>query len=130
MKGRNREMRLGLCTIVTSRVEEMRAFYSGLLERSPEVHRNNFFLFSTGGADIALWRRSEFEEYYGSILAGDGGGAVLIELEVQDVGAEHERLLGIGIAPEEEPRTLPWGHTQFTVRDPEGNIVVLFNPGE
>ena len=123
-------MRLGLCTIVTSRVEEMRVFYSGVLERSPEVHRNNFFLFSTSGADIALWRRSEFEEYYGSILAGAGGGPVLIELEVEDVGAEHERLRGIGIAPEEEPRTLPWGHTQFAIRDPEGNVVVLFNPGE
>lgn len=123
-------MRLGLCTIVTSRVEEMRAFYSGLLERSPEAHRNNFFLFHAGGADIALWRRSEFEAYYGDVLAEDRGGAVLIELEVEEVAAEHERLRGLGFTPEEAPRTLPWGHTQFPVRDPDGNVVVLFNPGE
>lgn len=129
MKGGDRKMRLGLCTIVTSRVEEMRAFYSGLLERLPEIHRNNFFLFSISGADIALWRKSEFEAYYGPRLTGDEGSAVLIELEVEDIAAEHERLRGIGIVPEDEPRTLPWGHTQFTVRDPEGNIVVLYNPG-
>jgi catechol 2,3-dioxygenase-like lactoylglutathione lyase family enzyme len=120
-------MRLGLCTVVTSRVEAMRAFYSGLLERSPEAHRDNFFLFSASGADIALWRRSEFEAYYGGMLGEEGGGAVLIELEVEDVAAEYERLRSLGFTPEEAPRTLPWGHTQFTVRDPDGNLVVLFN---
>ena len=130
MTSQGKGMRLALCTIVTSRVEEMRVFYSGLLEQSPEAHRDNFFLFSTSGADIALWRRSEFETHHEARMAESRGSAVLIELEVEDVAAEHDRIRRLGFTPEEGPKTLPWGHTQFSLRDPEGNLVVLFNPGE
>ena len=130
MTGQDTGMRLALCTIVTSRAEEMSAFYTALLGQSPEVHRDNFFLFSTTGADLALWRRSEFEAYQGPKIAENRGGAVFIELEVEDVGMEYDRILSLGFTPEEAPHTLPWGHTQFSLRDPEGNLVVLFTKPE
>ena len=130
MHAQKEPMRLALCTIVTARVDEMRAFYESLLDRSPEVKRGNYFFFPLAGAGLALWRASEFEAYHSSKQIQNGPGAVLIEIEVEDAVAEFDRVCRLGFTPVDRPQTLPWGHTQFTVRDPEGNLVVFFSQSE
>ena len=56
---------------------------------------------------------------------GPAGAAVMIWLQVRDVGAEHERLAGAGARVLREPVTEPWGLTEMWIEDPDGVRIVL-----
>ncbi|NIK70619.1 VOC family protein [Paenibacillus sp. BK720] len=63
----------------------------------------------------------------GSAVAADNR-SVIIELRVDDVDAEYERLkpfVGIWV---KEPTTMPWGNRAALFRDPDGNLINLFTP--
>ena len=56
---------------------------------------------------------------------GPAGAAVMIWVQVRDVGAEHERLAGAGARVLREPVTEPWGLTEMWIEDPDGVRIVL-----
>jgi len=51
----------------------------------------------------------------------------IIELRVDDVDADFERLRG-KVDMVHEPKLLPWGNRTTQMRDPEGTLVSLFTP--
>ena len=55
----------------------------------------------------------------------EAGGAnnVIIGFNVDDVAAEYQRLLSLGVEMLNEPTTHPWGARSFQFRDPDGNIL-------
>jgi len=57
---------------------------------------------------------------------GAGSGNFTIEFEVDDVDARHEKLLGSGLRILKPPTTQPWGRRSLWLRDPDGNIVNLY----
>ena len=57
--------------------------------------------------------------------AGAAGNAVMIWLQVRDVGAEHERLATAGVRILQEPVAEPWGLTEMWIEDPDGVRIVL-----
>ncbi len=44
---------------------------------------------------------------------------------VEDVEAEYERLLGMGVEIIEKPTARPWGAVNMSFHDPDGNIIYL-----
>jgi catechol 2,3-dioxygenase-like lactoylglutathione lyase family enzyme len=61
-----------------------------------------------------------------SSASGAGpGGALRIWLQVRDVRAEHERLVGAGATVTREPRPEPWGLIEMWIEDPDGVPIVL-----
>jgi len=60
---------------------------------------------------------------------GDTGGRQPPDLElwlqVRDVAAEHERLVGAGVEILREPRREPWGLVEMWLADPDGVRLVL-----
>ena len=66
-----------------------------------------------------------------SLLEVSGHGAtgahgdIALWLQVRDVHAEIERLVGRGVAVVREPRTEPWGLIEAWIADPDGIPIVL-----
>jgi predicted enzyme related to lactoylglutathione lyase len=64
-------------------------------------------------------------------VSGTGGGGGLADgsarlwLQVRDVDAEHERLVGLGAEVLEAPATMPWGLRECWVADPDGLRIAL-----
>ena len=61
----------------------------------------------------------------GSMASAASGGFTL-EFRITDVGARHERLLAQGAEILKPPTTQPWGRRSVWLRDPDGNLVNLY----
>lgn len=46
--------------------------------------------------------------------------------EVDDVDADHARLVAAGVTVTDPPTDRPWGHRNVAIRDPNGLEIVLF----
>ncbi|MNN14362.1 Glyoxalase-like domain protein [compost metagenome] len=53
---------------------------------------------------------------------------VIIEFQVDDVEAEYMRLKSVVDNWVKEPTTMPWGNRSMLFRDPDGNLINLFQP--
>jgi predicted enzyme related to lactoylglutathione lyase len=56
---------------------------------------------------------------------GSAGQSVMLWLQVRDITAEHERLVGAGVPVVREPVAEPWGLTEMWIEDPDGVLIVL-----
>ncbi|MCL1888452.1 MAG: VOC family protein [Kiritimatiellaeota bacterium] len=52
---------------------------------------------------------------------------LMMGFEVEDVDAEHQRLLALGVAMLNAPATHPWGARSFQFKDPDGNVLNFHN---
>jgi uncharacterized glyoxalase superfamily protein PhnB len=60
-------------------------------------------------------------------LTGTCPGRYTLEIQVDDVDIEYQRLLEIKASILKAPTTQPWGLRSVWCRDPDGNIVNLFS---
>ena len=64
-------------------------------------------------------------------LAGSGGGmpgapdGPIAWLQVDDLDAEHERLVAAGVLVDDPPADMPWGLREMWIRDPDGLRLVV-----
>ncbi|WP_375502568.1 VOC family protein [uncultured Jatrophihabitans sp.] len=61
-------------------------------------------------------------------VSGSGAGAstdTALWLQVRDIRAEHDRLVGLDVSIVREPRTEPWGLVEMWLADPDGLPIVL-----
>ncbi|MDQ0060747.1 putative enzyme related to lactoylglutathione lyase [Paenibacillus harenae] len=63
----------------------------------------------------------------GSVV-GANNRTVIIEFRVDDVEAEYVRLKPFVDNWVKEPTTMPWGNRSMLFRDPDGNLLNLFEP--
>ncbi|MCL2486015.1 MAG: VOC family protein [Oscillospiraceae bacterium] len=56
-------------------------------------------------------------------VSAGGANNVIVGFNVDDVDAEHQRVLSLGAETLNEPTTHPWGARSFQFRDPDGNIL-------
>jgi catechol 2,3-dioxygenase-like lactoylglutathione lyase family enzyme len=55
-----------------------------------------------------------------------GTGGFTLGLQVDDVDAEHARLVALGVPIVKPPETYPWGARSVWFRDPDGNLVDVY----
>jgi predicted enzyme related to lactoylglutathione lyase len=120
-------MNFNLTTIITQNLEKMSDFYQKLLQIEPQVYRNNYAMFTTNTASLALWRQSEAEKFGLDFMRSAANASMLIEFEVNDIDAEYQRLQSLSVDWVQEPTTFPWEMRAFYIRDPEGNIVNFYS---
>jgi len=120
-------MNFNLTTIITQNLEQMCDFYQQILQVDPQVYRNNYAMFTTETATLALWRQSEAEQFGLASMRGASNSSVLIEFEVDNVDAEYQRLQGMSIEWVQDLTTLPWDHRAFYIHDPEGNTINFYS---
>jgi lactoylglutathione lyase len=93
------------------------------LERTMGSDSEDYASFAAGDGAVALFRRSDQSDVVGLRLPGD---SALLVLEVDDVDAEADRLGEFLVAgPVSQPE---WGGRVAYLRDPDGNLVELFQP--
>lgn len=65
-----------------------------------------------------------------AIARAAADGRVIVELQVDDVDAEHRRVLAAepSVTVAQPPTTMPWGNRSALLRDPDGGLVNLFAP--
>ena len=109
-------MYLGEISILTDDVPRLAAFYKALLgvDNGSEdpVHQT-------------IIARETMLTVYNDGQPKPAGQRHCLAFTVEDVCAEHERLLGMGVDIIDPPTTRPWGAVNMSFRDPDGNAVYL-----
>jgi catechol 2,3-dioxygenase-like lactoylglutathione lyase family enzyme/predicted ester cyclase len=114
----------GIC-IISRDVQRLCDFYRDVLETSPEG--GDFFaVLPVAGAALTLFAEQGMEEMAPKSMLGAGKGGYTIEIEVEDVDREHQRLTVLGVPIVKPPTTQPWGRRSVWFRDPDGNLVNFY----
>jgi catechol 2,3-dioxygenase-like lactoylglutathione lyase family enzyme len=111
--------------LISDDVPGLCAFYAGILQAT--VEGSDTFAFIRGpGAVLSVFSRAGMEAMVPGSMDGAGNGSFTIEFEVDDVDARHEKLRGSDMRILKPPTTQPWGRRSLWLRDPDGNIVNLY----
>ena len=113
----------GVC-LVTTDVVQLRTFYEDVLQAEAdgdEIHS-------------VVPRENPVLAIYNPALHGEstipvhdsGGGSVVLQFQVDDVDAEYERLVGLGVEMIQPPTTHPWGSRAMQFYDPDRNLVTFY----
>ena len=121
-------MNFNLTTIITENLEHMSDFYQQILQIEPQVFRDNYMMFATDTASLALWRQSEAEQFGLDVMRSAANASMLIEFEVDNIDAEYQRLQRLPVEWLQKLTSFPWEMRAFYIRDPEGNIVNFYSP--
>src|SRR5580765_699036 len=104
----------GIC-IVTDDVARLRSFYAEALRAEAEGD-DTFTAFHTDGAALSLFSTAGMEKMAPGSLAQAGVGRYTLEIEVDDVDAEFDRLNKLGCVVVKPPTTQSWGRRSVWVR--------------
>jgi uncharacterized glyoxalase superfamily protein PhnB len=114
----------GTC-LISSDVPTLTAFYATLL--SAHVQGDDTFAIVSGpGAVLSVFSTAGMEAMVPGSMAHAGSGNFTIEFEVEDVDARYDQLRAGGVRIVKPPTTQPWGRRSMWLRDPDGNIVNLY----
>ncbi|HCM76814.1 MAG TPA: glyoxalase [Cytophagales bacterium] len=120
--------------IVTSKLEETKAFYMSVLNFGVTFENEFYLLLHTPNHEAELsfllpnhpTQNSLFQKPF----AGQG---MYLTIEVDDVDKEYERIIKAGAKIAFELRDEPWGDRHFAIIDPNGigiDIVTYSKPEE
>lgn len=115
----------GIC-IITENVSCLKEFYKDVFQVETEGEEDFARLLIDGG-NIDIFSKQGMEELSPGSTAAMGYGGFTIEIEVDDVDAEYERLRSKQITFIKLPTTYPWGRRSFWFKDPDGNIVNFYS---
>jgi predicted enzyme related to lactoylglutathione lyase len=114
----------GIC-IVTDDVARLRSFYAEALRAEAEGD-DTFTAFQTDGAALSLFSTAGMEKMAPGSMTQAGVGRYTLEIEVDDVDAEFDRLNKLGCVVVKPPTTQPWGRRSVWARDPDGTIINFY----
>jgi len=108
---------------ITNDVLRLRAFYEavfGVQSEGDEIHSG----ISLEGLTL-VFDHVDIADENPTFRYIEGGGSnnVIVGFNVDDVDAEYNRLLSLGVRMLNEPTTHPWGARSFQFTDPDGNIL-------
>jgi len=125
-------MELVQSRIVTDDVQRLAVFYARLVRA--EVVLNDYYVEVPTGAMSVGFSRRRFTEYREDQAARSGRpqerAEIILDFQAGDVDAEYQRIAGLGVDWVTPPTTQPWGNRTMIFRDPQGNLVNVFSPGE
>ena len=109
--------------LVTKDVPRLRAFYEtvfGGTSGGDEFHAG----LSVGGTGFTFAHVDTLRENTPfRFVTADAAQNIIMSFDVEDVDAEHQRLLQLGVHMLNAPITHPWGTRSFQFMDPDGNIL-------
>jgi catechol 2,3-dioxygenase-like lactoylglutathione lyase family enzyme len=112
--------------LITGDVKRLTTFYAQVLQMEPHKEGEDYVEFRTDAGVLALFAEDAQERYIpGSTVAGLNR-SVILEFRVSGVDHEYARLHGIVKQWVKPPTNQPWGTRSIYFRDPDGNLVDLF----
>jgi lactoylglutathione lyase len=118
---------LGYIVLFVSDLEHSVRFYRDVIGLPFRFSTESYAEFATEGAKFALYARAHLPELIGREVPMEAVPWPQGEVAffVDDVDAEHERLLRSGVTILAPPRERPWGERTLHVADPDGYVVEL-----
>lgn len=114
----------GTC-LISTKVSTLAAFYAEVLDAT--VHGDDVFAtVAVRGANLSIYSAAGMEGMAAGSMNGAGTGNFTLEFQVDDVDACHESLATRGFPIVKPPTTQPWGRRSVWLRDPDGNLVNLY----
>ncbi|MGW9019311.1 VOC family protein [Priestia megaterium] len=114
--------------IITDDVDRLVKFYEKVMDVSAERPAPVFAELVVSSCTLSIGHSQTVPLFgAGSAVAADNH-TVIIEFRVHDVNAEYERLKPFINEWVKEPTMMPWGNRAVLFRDPDGNLVNLFEP--
>ena len=102
----------------------MDRYYVDVLGLLPRTRRDGFVNFELGAQRLTVTTHAAVSG------AAREPSRVMVNLETDDIVAEHARLLTAGVTFTRAPEREPWGGLGATFADPDGNTLQLFElPG-
>lgn len=116
--------------IITSDVERLVGFYETVTGLAATRYTPDFAEITTAAATLAIGATRTLEPFGGAGVAQAAANrSAIIEFRVHDVDAHYLRLgPTLGDRVVQGPTTMPWGNRSLLFRDPDGNLVNLFQP--
>ncbi|WP_416295809.1 VOC family protein [Paenibacillus illinoisensis] len=114
--------------VITDDVDRLVEFYEEVMGITAERPAPVFAELVLPSCTLAIGHSQTVPMFgVGSAVAADNR-SVILEFRVHDVDAEYERLKPIVDDWVKEPTTMPWGNRAILFRDPDGNLINLFQP--
>jgi len=123
-------MNLVSIRIITEDVKRLVNFYQQLTGMAAIQYTDDFAELQTETATLAIGSTRTLQFFGGNEVAKAAQNrTAIIEFIVQDVEDEYKRLAEF-LQPYivQKPTIMPWGNKSLLLRDPDGNLVNLFNP--
>lgn len=108
-------MRIGEVCLNTNDVLKLANFYKQLLGiengSNDEIHQT------------LISEETQFAIYNDGSMKNNNNQNVCLAFTVDDVDAEYQKLLAMGAEIIEKPTKRPWGTTNMSFYDPDGNVI-------
>ncbi|MCD1261844.1 VOC family protein [Paenibacillus athensensis] len=114
--------------IITDDVDRLVEFYEKVLGVSAARLAPVFAELVVPSCTLAIGHTQTAQFFGASSVEAASNRTVILEFHVDDVDAEYVRLKPVVDTWVMEPTTMPWGNRALLFRDPDGNLVNLFQP--
>src|SRR4051794_1258415 len=122
-------MNLVSIRLITDDLDRLVAFYEQVTGVQAERPAPVFAELVIGSATLAIGHAQTVPLFGEGVAEAAANRSAIVELQVGDVDAEHERLRALnGVVVVQAPTTMPWGNRSLLLRDPDGTLVNLFTP--
>jgi len=121
-------MKFASVRMPTSDVPRLVRFYEELTGAKAQWANDEFAEVVLPGATIAISSRRLTDAFAAGSVEPAANRTMMIEILVDDVDAERDRVAKLAGDLVQEPTTLPWGNRSLLLRDPDDNVVNLFTP--
>ena len=105
--------------IWTANVERLGGFYRDVLDMNPVSQRDGFMAFQFGDLRLTISTHSEVDDGAKDPLR------IMVNLAVDDIHSEYQRLRRKGVEFLREPEKEHWGGYVATFKDADGNVLQL-----
>ncbi len=124
--------RIGLITIVTRKLDEMKHFYSNVLDFECIEELEGYVEFRNKGVRFSLTTPSVMYEVtghnsYKEINKGQSFELAFPLASPEEVSKAYKLLVEKGATGIKAPKLMPWGRTTAFFADPDGNIHELYD---
>jgi predicted enzyme related to lactoylglutathione lyase len=114
--------------LITADVTRLVNFYEKVTETSAVWGNELFAEIPTPVGTLAIGSDKTVPLFGAGSAEPAANRSAIIELIVEDVDAEYDRLRAYVGEIVTAPTTMPWGNRALLFRDPDGNLVNLFTP--
>ena len=122
--------RLASIRIITADIRRLVDFYETVTGVDATWATDEFAELRWPAFTLAIGSTATLALFGGDVAQAAANRSVIIELQVDDVDTDHERILAAAptVTVAQPPTTMPWGNRSLLLRDPDDNLVNLFTP--
>ncbi len=119
-------MKLRHVCLLTKNVRRLYSFYEKVIQREAHMSGSDYVEFDLGGTTISIYNVKAHNGIVDNPVDQIHNTSSMIEIEVDDVGMEYERLCQMDIKWAKHLTTQPWGIRSIYFYDPDENLINFF----